>query len=135
MASTSSIRYCGHCWIYSVRGISSGSLTLITTVIRTAYNDSNITNGWEYNYAVSAMSLAAESVLTDEAVATLEAHASDGGSDMTIILIIIGVVAIAGILGAIWYMRMRKLTNHFPFNFLISTNDFFSLHGVTSVYS
>lgn len=81
------------------------------------------------------MSLAAESVLTDEVVATLEAHASDSGSDMTIILIIIGVVAIAGILGAIWYMRMRKLTNHFPFNFLISTNDFFSLHGVTSVYS
>ncbi len=57
------------------RGVETGVLTLIGTVIRTetTYSDTGLTNGTTYFYAVSAVNTTGEGELTSEITATPEA--------------------------------------------------------------
>jgi fibronectin type 3 domain-containing protein len=90
------------------RGNSTGSFTLIATVNGTTYTDDDVTNGQAYHYKVSAVNSVGEGELTEDVVITPVASGSNDDSGMTSILIIIAVVAIAGIIGAIWFVRRRK---------------------------
>jgi fibronectin type 3 domain-containing protein len=88
------------------RGTQSSSFTLVASINDTTYSDNNVTNGQQYHYQVSAVSMAGESDLTPEVTATPESSGSDNGIDMTLVIVIIAIVAV-GILGALWYVRRK----------------------------
>jgi hypothetical protein len=78
---------------------------LIASLSRLTYNDTNLTNGQTYYYAVSAVNSAGESLLTEEVAVTPNAPSNDN----TLLYVGIGAVAILGVVGAaILMMRRRK---------------------------
>lgn len=77
------------------------------------YNDTSVTNGQTYYYAITASNEYGSSSLSDIVSATPEGPDNPpddggGGTDMTTILIIVGVVAVIAIIAAAYAMMRRR---------------------------
>jgi len=72
------------------------------------FNDTAVTNGQSYHYQVSAENDIGEGSRSDAVTATPTTSGGQGGGDMTLIIAVVAVVALAGVGAGLLYMRKKK---------------------------
>ncbi|MDD1747743.1 MAG: fibronectin type III domain-containing protein, partial [Methanomassiliicoccales archaeon] len=89
------------------RGVSPGSLSLLTTGTSSSYVDNDVTNDLTYYYQVSAFSEAGEGTPSELVSATPAHDDAQGGPDLIVIAAIVAVAAIILVAAAVLVMRRR----------------------------
>jgi large repetitive protein len=90
------------------RGTSPDELHVLASVTSTTFVDTGLINGQAYYYRVSAVSEAGEGATTDIISATPFSVGGQGGQDLTIVVALVALGAIAAVVLAVVMSRRKK---------------------------